>query len=72
MAVEIKITEELVEIAKLHATVELRSAPKQIEYWSRIGEALTDNPNTPMGLIQDIMRTREEVKAGLATPYKFG
>jgi hypothetical protein len=72
MAVAMKLSDELVEDAKPYAAAEHRSVPKQIEYWARIGKAVTDNPDMPVRLIQDIMLAREEAKAGLAAPYEFG
>jgi ParD-like antitoxin of type II bacterial toxin-antitoxin system len=72
MAVAMKLSDELVEDAKPYAAAEHRSVPRQIEYWARIGKAVTDNPDMPLSLIQDIMLAREEAKAGLATPYEFG
>ena len=72
MAVALKLSDELVEDAKPHAAAEHRSVPKQIEYWARIGKAVLENPEMPLRLIQDTILSREEVKAGLATPYQFG
>ena len=72
MAVAMKLSEELVEDAKPYAAAEHRSVPRQIEYWARIGKAVIDNPDMPLRLIQDTMLSREEVKAGLASPYEFG
>ena len=72
MAVALKLSDELVEAAKPHAAAEHRSVPKQIEYWARIGKAILENPELPLRLIQDTILSREEVKTGLATPYKFG
>jgi hypothetical protein len=72
MAIALKLSDSLVEDAKPYAAAEHRSVPKQIEFWARIGKAVTDNPDMPVRLIQDIMLSREEAKAGLAAPYEFG
>ena len=72
MAVALKLSDELVEDAKPYAAAEHRSVPKQIEYWARIGKAVLENPDLPLRLIQDTILSREEVKAGLATPYQMG
>jgi len=37
MSVNVKLSEALVDQAKHYAAIEHRSLPKQIEYWSRIG-----------------------------------
>jgi hypothetical protein len=36
MAINVKLTEALVECAKRYSNIEHRSVPKQIEYWSQI------------------------------------
>ena len=51
---------------------EHRSVPKQIEYWARIGKADLDNPDLRLRMIQDMMLSLEEAKAGQVTAYKFG
>jgi hypothetical protein len=72
MAVAMKLSDDLVEDAKTVAAAEHRSVPKQIEYWARIGKAVLDNPDMPLGLIKDTMLSREESKAGQVSPYVFG
>ncbi|WP_374358514.1 ParD-like family protein [Pseudoduganella danionis] len=71
MAVTLKISDDLVELAKLHAAVEQRSVPKQIEYWARLGKAVEDNPELPLQFIKDTLLAAEEAKAGFLTPYQF-
>ncbi len=71
MAVAMKLSEDLVEDAKIVAAAEHRSVPKQIEYWARIGKAVLDNPDMPLRLIQDTMLAIEEVRAGQVSPYVF-
>jgi len=72
MAVAMKLSDDLVEVAKTVAAAEHRSVPKQIEYWARIGKAVLDNPDMPLRLIQDTMLSIEEVRAGQVLPYEFG
>ena len=72
MAVAMKLSDDLVEDAKIVAAAEHRSVPKQIEYWARIGKATLDNPNLPLRMIQDTLLSIEEVKAGQVGAYKFG
>lgn len=71
MAVAMKLSDDLVEVAKIVAAAEHRSVPKQIEYWARIGKAALDNPDMPLRLIQDTMLAIEEVRAGQVSPYMF-
>lgn len=72
MAVALKLSDDLVEDAKVTAAAEHRSVPKQIEYWARIGKAVLENPELSLRLIQDTMLSLEEAKAGQLAPYKFG
>ncbi len=72
MAVAMKISEDLVEDAKIVAAAEHRSVPKQIEYWARIGKAVLDNPDLPLRMIQDTMLSLEEAKASQVSAYQFG
>ena len=72
VAVALKLSDSLVEDAKVVGAVEHRSVPKQIEYWARIGKAVLENPDLPLQVIQDTMLSLEEAKAGQLTPYSFG
>ena len=72
MAIALKLSDDLVDVAKISAAAERRSVPKQIEYWARIGKAVLENPELPLRVVQDILLSREEVKAGHVSPYKLG
>jgi hypothetical protein len=69
MAVNVKLSDTLVEEARRRASAEHRSIPKQIEYWSMIGKAAEDNPDLPFSLIRDILIARQE---DAAEDYQFG
>jgi hypothetical protein len=68
MAVNVKLSESLVDSAKLYASIEQRSVPKQIEYWSRIGKIAADNPDLSFSLIRDILIADQEEPVG---EYQF-
>ena len=72
MSVALKLSDELVEMAKPHAAAEHRSVPKQIEYWARLGKAVDDNPGMPLQFIKDTLLAVQEAKAGQLAPYTFG
>ena len=59
----------MVEPAKRYSSLEHRSVPKQIEYWSQIGTLVTDNPDLPFSVIRDILIADQEAPAG---EYPFG
>jgi hypothetical protein len=72
MSIALKLSDELIEIAKPRAAAEHRSVPKQIEYWARLGKACEDNPELPLQFIKDTLLALQEAKAGQLTPYQFG
>lgn len=72
MSVALKLSDELIEIAKPHAAAQHRSVPKQIEHWARLGKAVEDNPELPVQFIKDTLLAVEEAKAGQLSEYKFG
>jgi hypothetical protein len=69
MAINVKLPEALVETARRYGTVEHRSVPKQIEYWSQIGRIAAENPDLPFSVIRDILIADQEEPA---SEYKFG
>ncbi len=69
MAVNVKLSDVLVEQAKRHGNVEHRSVPKQIEYWSRIGKIAEENPDLPFSMIREILIADQEEPVG---EYAFG
>jgi hypothetical protein len=71
MPVALKLSGELIKIAKPHAAARHRSVPKQIEHWARLGKAVEENHELPVQFIQDALLAVEEVKAGLLTEYQF-
>lgn len=68
----IKLSKDLIELAQPHAKAKVRSVPKQIEYWARLGKAAEENPDVPLQFIQDTMLGLEEARAGQTTAYAFG
>ena len=69
MAVNIKLSERLVEKAKSHALANHRSIPKQIEHWSQLGRIAEENPDLPYLLVRDILLADQEEIVG---EYQFG
>jgi hypothetical protein len=64
MSVNVKLSEGLVEQAKVYAQIEHRSVPKQIEYWSQIGKIAQENPDLPFAMIRDILIADQEPVIG--------
>ncbi len=71
MSKVIKLSDYLVEDAKTNAQAKHRSVPKQIEYWARLGKVAEENPDLPVQMLQDMLLSIEEVKAGDLNSFKF-
>lgn len=72
MAIALKLSDELINLAKPHAIAEHRSVPKQIEYWARLGKAVEDNPDLPFQFIKDTLLAVAEADAGQLSTYQTG
>lgn len=71
MSVAVRLSEEIVAEAQKHAQLNLRTVPKQIEYWSRLGKIAEENPDLPFSFIKEVLEARLEVDRGEATPFEF-
>ena len=71
MATALKLSNELVELARPHAAAEHRSIPKQIEHWARLGKLIEDNPDMPLQFIKDTLLSIEEANVGQYSAYQF-
>ena len=72
MPTAIRISDNLVNEARLISKVEKRSLTGQIEYWAQIGKIAEENPELPFKLIKEIMIGLEEIEHSEATEYQFG
>lgn len=72
MATAMKLSDELVDMAKPRAVAEHRSVPKQIEYWARLGKAVEDNPELPIQFIKDTLVGIAEADARQLSEYRLG
>ena len=69
MATSVRLDDEFVTEARVHAEAESRSLPKQIEYWAKIGQIMIDNPDLSYEFVRESLLASEEVKQGLVKPY---
>ena len=72
MPTAINLSEQLIEEAKPFAQATHRSVAEQIEYWARLGKVAEENPDLPIPMLQDMLVSMEEVKAGNLRRYQFG
>ncbi len=71
MAVAIKLSDALVNDARLYAKAQHRTPPKQIEHWAKLGKMAEENPDLPFSFIQEMMLSHGEAEQGNLEPYKF-
>ncbi len=71
-SIAIKLNQEIVQSARKVGLVEHRSAPKQLEYWARIGRIAIENPDLPYQFIHDVLLGRTQAEAGELDDYIFG
>lgn len=72
MAHAIRISDEIVDLAKILSKVENRSVGGQIEYWAKIGKIAEENPDFNFSMIRDLLIAIEEAKSGELEEYAFG
>lgn len=72
MTTTIKISDELIREARRYGKVYSRSAPKQIECWTRIGKIAEENPDLPYSFVKNILLSLQDLKDQQITPYTFG
>jgi hypothetical protein len=72
MSTAINVSEQLIEEAKPIAQATHRSVSEQIEYWARLGKVAEENPDLPTSMLQDMLVSVEEAKAGNLSAYQFG
>ncbi|MCK4541735.1 MAG: hypothetical protein KAU17_05815, partial [Spirochaetales bacterium] len=51
----VRVSEELVQKAKIYSKIDKRSVTGQIEYWAEIGKCAEENPDLTYGVIKEIM-----------------
>ena len=71
MSTAINLSEQLIEEAKPVAQATHRSVSEQIEYWARLGKIAEENPDLPTSMLQDMLISMKEVKAGNLRRYQF-
>lgn len=64
MSINVQLSENLVQQAKVFGNIEHRSVPKQIEYWSQIGKLAQENPDLTFSLIREILIADQEPVIG--------
>jgi hypothetical protein len=71
MAVAVRLPEEIVKDAQKYASLSLRSVPKQIEYWYRLGKIADENPDLPLDFIKGVLEGKIEMEQGEVSAFSF-
>ena len=72
MTTAVRVSNDLVNDAKIYGKVDKRSVTGQIEYWARIGKCAEENPDLTYSLIKEILIGLSELDQGEASEYRFG
>ena len=72
MPTTVELSELLIDQAKPFAQAMHRSVAEQIDYWARLGKVAEENPDLPIPMLQDMLVSLEELKAGNLSVYQFG
>ncbi len=72
MATAVKLSDDVVESARIQAEVDHRSLGSQLSYWAKLGKIAEENPDMPFSLIREVLLSHAEAKLGNVEPYKFG
>ena len=72
MGTAVRISAELVEVAKRFGKIDHRSLGGQIEHWARLGKVAEENPDLPYSLIKEILLGLDELNGQEKTECTFG
>ncbi len=69
MSALVRMSDDIINAAKIHADLENRSWAKQIEHWAKIGKIVEKNPELPYGFIKDIQLSKIEINNNEVEEY---
>jgi len=72
MGIAVRISDKLVNDAKVQSRVDNRSLTGQIEYWAKIGKIAEENPDIPYTLLKEILIGLELLDSNQGIEYTFG
>lgn len=70
-SVAIRLPKELIHQAEKYASINMRTVPKQIEYWAMLGHCAEDNPDLSLEFIKDCLLAQEEIKQEQISVFTF-
>ncbi len=70
-SVAIRLPKELISQAEKYAHINMRTVPKQIEYWAMLGHCAEDNPDLSLEFIKDCLLAKKEISQEQISPFEF-
>jgi hypothetical protein len=67
----VKLSENIVDEARIVSKALNRSVANQIEHWAKIGKIVEENPDLTYEFIKDILIGQREAQEGKCQPYVF-
>ena len=67
----VRLSEEIIQTARVYAPANSRSLPKQIEHWVKIGKIAEDNPDLPYEFIRNVLEAKGEMERGDVSVFSF-
>ncbi len=71
MPTSVRLSDEIVQSAKMVGSVMHRSGASQIEFWASIGKIAEENPDLPFSFITESLLAKVEMNNGLVSDYEF-
>jgi len=71
MNTAVRLSEEMIQQARIRSEAMERSIAKQIEYWAKIGKIAEENSDLPYSFIKDVLVSQKEAANHHLTPYRF-
>lgn len=69
--VAVRLSADILNMARARASLNSRSVPKQIEHWAKIGKIAEENPDLPYDFIMGVLEANEEIERGDVSPFEF-
>ena len=66
-----RLSEAMIQQARIRSEALERSIAKQIEYWAKIGKITEENPDLPYSFIKDVLLGQKEAANDHLAPYRF-
>jgi hypothetical protein len=67
----VRLSGEFMETVMNYAPLNLRSVPKQIEHWAKIGKVAEENPDLPYKFIKGVLEAKNEIERGEVSTFEF-